>query len=271
MNYKSLWSLDKVVFGGGRKKFTPNNFTDEVSKRKGERIDGRNLIQEWKNKMESQKARYSYISNREELNNLNSNEYDHVLGLFNYDHMDYEVDRIRKNPIIEPSLIEMTEKAIQILRKNPNGYFLFVEGGKIDLAHHDNNARRALDDYVVFDEAIGKALDMVSTQDTLVVVSADHSHVFTIGGYAVRGNPLFSVVNTTEKDKLSAYNTTFTALAYANGPSGLTEIRTYNISNEQTQDVNYKQESTIKLDSETHGGEEVAIYASGPMAYLFDG
>lgn len=90
--------------------------------------------------------------------------------------MNYESDRVTSSDK-EPSLIEMTEKAIQILRKNPNGYLLFVEGGRIDQAHHDNNARRALDDLVVFDNAIGKTVEMVSLEDTLIVVTADHSHV----------------------------------------------------------------------------------------------
>lgn len=89
--------------------------------------------------------------------------------------MDYESDRVKNNN--EPSIIEMTEKAIRILQKNPNGYLLFVEGGRIDHAHHNNNARRALDDFVVFDDAIGKAIEIVSLDNTLVLVSADHSHV----------------------------------------------------------------------------------------------
>lgn len=168
----------KVIFGGGRRKFTPNTLTDPVSNKKGDRIDGRNLIDEWKTKMENGKARHKYITTREELLNLNSNDYDHVLGLFNFDHMEFESDRNKTGPNAEPSIVEMTEKAIQILRKNPNGYFLLVEGGKIDHAHHNTNARRALDDFVVFDDSIGKAIEMVSLDDTLVVVSADHSHVY---------------------------------------------------------------------------------------------
>ena len=98
------------------------------------------------------------------------------LGLLNFDHMDFEIDRVKKNPIEEPSIKEMTEKAIELLSTNPNGYFLLVEGGKIDLAHHVSNARRAIDDFVAFDEAIGRAQEIVSLNDTLFIVTADHSH-----------------------------------------------------------------------------------------------
>ncbi|RNA02319.1 alkaline tissue-nonspecific isozyme [Brachionus plicatilis] len=260
-----------VIFGGGKRKFLPNNTIDPISKRAGDRIDGRNLLEDWKTNMKKQNKKHKYLDNRQEFLNLNSNEFDHVLGLFNWDHMEYESDRVRTSSDIEPSIIEMTEKAIQILKKNPNGYLLFVEGGRIDQAHHNNNARRALDDFVVFDDAIGKSLKMVSLDNTLVVVSADHSHVFTIGGYAVRGNPIFGTVITTESGKLSKFDTDFTSLAYTNGASGLDKIRTENITNNKTEQINYQQEALIKLDYETHGGEEVAIYASGPMAYLFDG
>ena len=73
-----------------------------------------------------------------------NNEYDHILGLFSHRHMLYESERVTKNPAEEPSLIEMTKKAIKILSRNPNGYFLLVEGGRIDHGHHSSNARRAL-------------------------------------------------------------------------------------------------------------------------------
>lgn len=96
--------------------------------------------------------------------------------------MDFETDRVERIPIKEPSLVEMTKTAIEILSRNPNGFFLLVEGGKIDHGHHISNAQRALNDYVVFDEAIGETLHMTRENETLIVVTADHSHVFTFGG-----------------------------------------------------------------------------------------
>jgi alkaline phosphatase len=110
------------------------------------------------------------------------------LGLFNVDHLDYDHGR---NNSKEPSLMEMTQKAIQILKKNKNGFFLMVESGRMDHAHHNSNAFNALHDYVAFEKAIETALNMTSKQDTMITVTADHSHVFTVGGYARRGNPIF--------------------------------------------------------------------------------
>ena len=89
--------------------------------------------------------------------------------------MEFEVERNVSQK--EPSIVEMTKKAIEILSANPNGYFLLIEGGKIDQAHHASNARRALDEFVAFDEAVGLAKQLVSLDDTLVIVTADHSHV----------------------------------------------------------------------------------------------
>ena len=68
--------------------------------------------------------------------------------------------------------------------------FVIVSGGRIDHGHHLCNAKRALEDTVAFDEAIRRALDMTNDQDTLIVVTADHSHTFTLGGYTPRGNDI---------------------------------------------------------------------------------
>lgn len=123
--------------------------------------------------------------------------------------MRFEYDR-KYDKAGEPSIKERIEKAIEILRKNKQGYFLLVEGGKIgrelqhkcqfifvkvyfslDHAHHRNNAFRALHELLAFDAAIEQAVNMTSETDTLIIVSADHSHVFTMGGNSVRGNPIF--------------------------------------------------------------------------------
>jgi alkaline phosphatase len=68
-----------------------------------------------------------------------------------------------------------------------------ISGGKIDLAHHASNAFNALNDFVAFDKAIACGIEMTSKNDTMITVTADHSHVFTIGGYAQRGNPIFGI------------------------------------------------------------------------------
>ena len=98
-----------------------------------------------------------------------------MLGLFEMSHMEYEADR-EKDKGGEPSLAEMTEIAINRLKQDEDGFVLMIEGGRIDHAHHDGNAARAMEDYVAFDAAIKKALEMTSREDTLIVATADHSH-----------------------------------------------------------------------------------------------
>lgn len=91
----------------------------------GTRIDNRNLIQEWEEKMISLNKTYKFIWNASDFRNTSLKEYDHVLALLSYDHLAYEIDR---NSDEEPSLTEMTKKAIEMLEKNEKGYFLLVEG-----------------------------------------------------------------------------------------------------------------------------------------------
>lgn len=114
------------------------------------------------------------------------------LGLFANSHMTYDALR---NYTDEPSLAEMTVKAIEVLdRKNSSGYVLMVEGGKIDHAHHQNFARLALHEVLGMDKAVEAVLKRVKT-DTLVLVTADHSHSVTFNGYPERGNDILGKKN----------------------------------------------------------------------------
>src|SRR3546814_11261187 len=112
----------------------------------------------------------------------------HLFGLFEPDHMRYEADR-SADPAGEPSLAEMTRAAITMLERKGSGYVLLIEAGRIDHAHHGGNARRALEDTVALDEAVAAAMAMTQRDDTLMIVTADHSHPFAISGYSDRGNP----------------------------------------------------------------------------------
>lgn len=87
---------------------------------------------------------------------------------------------------LEPTLSEMVQKAIEILSKHEEGFFLFVEGGLIDRGHHDTKAHYALEETVEFAKAVALARMKLSEEDTLIVTTADHSHTMTYAGYAVR-------------------------------------------------------------------------------------
>lgn len=273
----------EVALGGGRSHFFPSNFSDLEDKDKhGKREDGRNLVQEWLNRRPGS----AWVWNKDQFDSIDPEKTDHLLGLFNYSHMQYEYDR-RKDSGGEPSLSAMTVKAIDILQKNHKGFFLMVEGGRIDHAHHDANAFRALHDTVELARAVEAALHKISLKDTLLIVTADHSHVLTIAGYPTRGNPILDLVrgnddagNPLPKFALASDNLPYTTLSYANGPQSVLtrEIkRDKNPSARQRQDLsdidttheNFHQPTLIPMVSETHGAEDVAIYAGGPWAHLF--
>lgn len=194
-----------VIMGGGRKKLLPNSVTDEEGKR-GQRVDGQNLIQKWKTDKKNQNARY--IWNKSQLLTLPKNT-DYVLGLFEDDHLEYNLEA---NPDTEPSMTEMVEAAIKVLNKGTNGYFLFVEGGKIDIAHHEAFAKKALDETIEFSKAIQRAADITDRMDTLIIVTSDHAHTMSLAGYPDRGNDILGSAGTAD-DELP-----YSTLTYANGP-----------------------------------------------------
>ncbi|KAM9761912.1 alkaline phosphatase, intestinal, tandem duplicate 1 isoform 1-T1 [Menidia menidia] len=255
-----------VILGGGRMYMTPKGTPDPEyptsNSRKGDRKDKRNLIDVWLKAKPSKKS--YYVWHRKDFDEINVKTTDRLMGLFEPKDMRFEVFR---NNTRDPSIVEMTEKAIQILRKNPKGYFLFVEGGRIDHGHHDGIAKLALTETVMFDRAIQRAAELTRETDTLTVVTADHSHVFTFGGNTPRGNPIFGLAPKKADDKMP-----FTSILYANGPGYVHVNGTRgNITLVDYYDEEYMQQSAVPLDAETHGGEDVAIYAKGPMAHLFHG
>jgi alkaline phosphatase len=273
----------EVALGGGRTKFmTASEFDPEYPEKKGERTDGRHLIDEYQ-----QKFGAKYVWNKTQFNAINAHNTKRLLGLFEPSHMQYEHDRVVKDN--EPSLSEMTSKAIEILSKNKTGYFLMVEAGRIDHAHHAGNAYRALSETVALSDAVQTALSTVDLDNTLIIVTADHSHTFTIAGYPARGNPILGkVISPDEVNSTKAEDgKPYTTLSYANGvgyhadDSDGHDIQEKNVSlqagrytdltNVDTQKPNFRQEANVPLESETHAGEDVAIYAGGPKAHLMIG
>lgn len=278
----------EVALGGGRTKFIPNTAIDpEYANKKGERTDGRNLIIEYQ-----QKFNADYVWNKAQFDAINYKETQRLLGLFEPSHMQYKHDRTQ-GALSEPSLREMSLLAIDILSKNKKGYFLMIEAGRIDHAHHAGNAYRALSETVELSEAVKATLAKVNLNDTLVIVTADHSHTLTIAGYPARGNPILGkVIKADEQASSNAVDKKpFTTLSYANGTGyhaghadnhgykyDLDELdlipqsgRIANLEEVNTEHPNFHQEANVPLKSKTHAGEDVAIFAGGPKAHLFSG
>ncbi|MEW6186802.1 MAG: alkaline phosphatase [Thermodesulfobacteriota bacterium] len=149
-----------VVFGGGKQYLLPTG-------QKGKRTDGEDLIEVLK------KRGYTFIETREELLGLKADT-KKVWGLFADDALAYEFDREALKSK-EPSLVEMTQKAIEILSKNPKGFFLFVEAGKVDWASHANDPMGVIGDLLAFDGAVKISLDFAEKQkNTLIMAFSDH-------------------------------------------------------------------------------------------------
>ena len=163
-----------VAFGGGARhlipageSYVPSFSTDEnpVSWG-GRRTDGENL-------MEVLKFRgYEFVDNKEDMFALTSGK---AWGLFDDSHLDADIDREALHPT-QPSIAEMTEKAIDLLSQNKKGFFLMVEGSQVDWAGHNNDPIYMLKDFLAFDEAVKKAVDFAKRDgDTIVLAFPDHN------------------------------------------------------------------------------------------------
>lgn len=279
----------EVAMGGGRRHFLPKdpafNSDDAVSSTEGDRTDDRNLIEEWQ-------ALYTegvYVHNQVEFDSIDAANTTRVLGLFNESHMQYEADRA--NDLAgEPSVAEMTTTAIDILDNNTNGFLLVVESGRIDHAHHAGNAAGALVDTLAFADAVQAAVDNTNPDETLILVTADHGHVFTIAGYPKRGNPILGKVVGVGSDTAATASDgmPYTTLGYTNGrgfrdggsetnsdsvySDGLDQqVGRFDLNGIDTEAPGYHQEALVPTSSETHSGEDISLHATGPGSHLVQG
>ncbi len=257
-----------VMLGGGRQHFMPATAADpEYKDKKGKRTDGKDLIATWK----AANAGGEYVWNSEGFAAVDARKTPKLLGLFEQSHMQFDADRTASGSK-EPSLAEMTTKAIAMLSRNRKGYVLMVEAGKIDHGHHGGNARRALQDTVALNDALKAAMDAVDLRDTLIVVTSDHSHSFTMSGYPQRGNPILgNVIDQSGKPTLAKDGKGYTTLGYANGPGAVNTADRPDPLTQDTQALDYRQQALTPLGSETHGGDDVVARAAGPKAHLFKG
>lgn len=283
-----------VALGGGRREFLPVSVRDpELDDKVGRRLDGRDLTAEWLQRHPGG----AYVWNTAQFRA--AKDASAVLGLFEYDHMQYEHDRDRGDDG-EPDLEEMTRFAIdKLAAASPAGYVLLVEGGRIDHANHEGNAYRALDETVAMSRAVRAAAEMTSADDTLIVVTADHSHTLGFVGYPARGNPILGKVRgrANEDDDptqyaLDALGLPYTTLVYANGPGytgksarqpagpkrHLHQPGTFepavgrpDLSHVDTTDPDFMQEALVPMEIESHGGDDVGIWSRGPGSHALRG
>lgn len=149
-----------VMMGGGFEFFSE-------SKRK----DGRDLFSEFRNKG------YQVALTNNEMKNASLGK--PLLGVFYEDGLPYSLDQLSDPNLSEkvPTLAAMTQKAIELMSANPNGFVLQVEGGKVDWAAHANDAAGLIYDQIAFDDAIKVAIDFAEKdKNTLVVITTDHGN-----------------------------------------------------------------------------------------------
>jgi alkaline phosphatase len=262
-----------VVFGGGAQNFLP-------LAKGGKRADGRDLLAELA-------ARgYRVAADSAQFNALAAQSRQSAIGLFAPNHLAYDAER---DAARQPGLADMTRKAIGILSKNPNGFFLVVEGGLIDHALHATRAKRALQETVSYNAALKAAIDEMQLIDpglknTLIVATADHDHTLLLNGYSPRtgkttaSNPgVLGLVRhrTTGKPLLDQDGAPYTIIGFGTGEHRVAGSRAQQpaLTDDIVSGDDYHQEATIRVrpGAETHGGADVYLGAIGAGAETFRG
>lgn len=161
----------EVVLGGGFNK--PSGFTSEVST-----DEFGSYYEEQVNNIKEEG--FDFITTKDELISYDG---DKLWGSFADADLKYDFDRQSDNDNVQPSLAEMTDKAIEVLNKDEDGFFLMVEGSKVDWAAHANNTVGIVSDILAFDEAVKTAVEFAKADgNTVVVVTTDHGNSgITIG------------------------------------------------------------------------------------------
>ncbi|WAM33856.1 alkaline phosphatase [Caldicellulosiruptor morganii] len=210
-----------------------------------------------------------------------------IWGLFAQDYMHYDIDR---NGTGEPSLAEMTQKALQILSKNRNGFFLMVEGSEIDWASHANDPVGVVSDVLAFDRAVKVALDFAkSRNDTAVIIAPDHTNGgMTLGNYSASAdsvllNNFLKYIRKATRtgagvEEILGNNRTDEnikkVVSKYYGIDNLTQDEINAIKNAPAGRLNYvlgpmiSKRSYIGWTSNDHTGEEVVLYAYHPNGYV---
>lgn len=213
-----------------------------------------------------------YLTDKKQLAQIKSQH--PVLGVFADGHMDYEQERQE-----QPSLLDMTESALHYLinRQESVGYFLVVEGARIDHGHHKGSAHRALSETHMLAQAVELADQLTDDQNTLIIVTADHSHTLSMAGYPTRGNPILGITRDDQGAAILADDgKPFTTLGYANGlglgmGKGERHNGRHDITDMDTEHPDFYQSALLHRKAESHGSDDVALHAKGPGAERFSG
>ena len=284
-----------VIMGGGSRHFIPMNVPG--SKRK----DNVNVVEQFKD------LGYTFSGNRTELLNTPADE-DKILGLYQLDNMNVYIDRaMLKNPKVlggfndQPGLVEMTQRAIDTLSKNENGFFLMVEGACVDKQLHVMDWQRAAYDNIELDQAVGVAKKFAAENgnDTLIIVVADHAHGASITGtyheldgktgreavrtYAAAGWPTFEDRDGDGYPDNPNPDVTL-AVQFANHPDTninykFKEVPTSPaimagdkaIANPKLEGEFYKGNIPYKESQEVHSADDILLNAMGPGSEYFNG
>ena len=233
---------------------------------------GASRLEGYFDSFQQQFGQQQLIQNQQQLLQLNKNTPSGpVLGVFSAGHMAFELDRIkRRGDKQQPSLKQMAENALQYLQRKDEPYLLIIEGARIDQAHHKGNAARALAETAMLAETVERLDELTADEDTLIIVTADHSHSFVMAGYPKRGNPILGISKNQQDEQVLANDgLPYTTLGYANGKAYGRQFSHEDASD--SEHVDFHQGVAIPLRSETHGSDDVALHAKGPGAYLFSG
>ena len=271
-----------VVLGGGKrallpKSTNPSSLPQHLSGIGSTlplyRKDGENLIQILK------KKGYQYIETKKQLNSISGSK---IWGTFATEDIAYEFDRKRLAPQ-QPSLAQMTKKAINVLSKDPNGFFLFIEGSKIDWAAHKNDPVGMISEVLSFDSAVKEALDFAKRdQNTLLIAVTDHGNSgLTMGNTNTNHSyykmpvskfidPLkkakFTLAGSISRLKKDQSNLKKIAQDYGLNPLSKQDYKrlktAQNLEDEMANQL--AKRSNLGFTTKGHTGEDVFLYAYGP-------
>lgn len=256
----------EVVLGGGKESLAPG-------KTKNARVDGENLVDV------INENGYDFVETKEELLNSNS---DKVWGAFAPSALAYDFDRQATNPE-QPSLAEMTKKGIDTLSKDEDGFFLFVEGSKVDWAAHANDTIGIVSEVLAFDAAVKEAVDFAKADgNTMVIAVSDHGNSgITIGNMNTNSNypeiPVSTYIDPLKKATMTVEGALKTMksdrsnLKEAAALYGLDNLsdkelaalkQSKNLQSDMTKML--AQRANIGYTTGGHTGEDVFLYAYGP-------